>query len=233
MLATGPSPFAWPILVGLTSTFVPLVAAAVTRRSPRDDAGAQVAVGWAVLGVLNLVALAQFLQVVPRSLPVVSLSAPLSLLCFTPPLLSWVGRGSARHRWWIAIVATAVMCAAGMAVLGVDREFRLVTVPAVGAVLTVLSVTALATMLWRRAGQPWRADWFWVLLGMTVYFVVGIVWKPLTEFLVARSWAALVDLHMGMMLLHGGTYCLMAWGLLRPRTPRAQSRQFQPAPEAA
>jgi hypothetical protein len=211
MPVTPPSLLAWPVVAALTAIFLPLAAALYAGRSVRDDPVARIALGWAVLGMLNLLGIVQYLRLLPRSFAAAALAPVLGMLFFAPPLLRWIGGAAMRAKLPLLVFAVGLFLL-GFLSLGADREFRIVVAPITSAVLAVLSGAALARCIWRATSVPWNFDWFWVLLGMTVYYAVGILWRPLSEFLVARSWAAVVDLHMGMSLVHVCVYLLIARG---------------------
>ncbi|HEX5830540.1 MAG TPA: hypothetical protein VFY16_06140 [Gemmatimonadaceae bacterium] len=211
-----PSPFAWPVLAGMAGIFLPLAVALIARRSVRVDPVAHVALGWAVLGALDVASLVLYVRYGPEVVRPATFAPFVALILFIPPLFHWLGPAVRRIRW-PALAFAVVLSSSGVALLGVERALRAVASPVARAVLAALSVAALARCCWRSARVPWRMDWFWVLLGMIVFYGVGIIWAPLTEYLVSRSWAAVVDLHMGMMLVHLGAYLLIARGAaLRP-----------------
>lgn len=213
-VSASPSPFAWPILTAVSAVYLPLVAALHARRPLWADPVGRIALGWALLGALDLWGLAHYLHLLPRSDVVNTLALPLAVVLFAPPLLALIG--SRARRLAPALVGSAlVLFAVAVALLGTARELRLVVSPVVDGVVALLALAALAAVARRAPGDPVRDGRVWVCAGTAEYFLLGVVWRPLSEALVARHWGTLIDLHMGMMLVHTIAYLLIAWGTLR------------------
>lgn len=219
----GPTPsiFSWPLVAAFITQLFPLVAMLLARRSPRLDPLAQIAIGFGILELFDLTELAQLLHLAPHGILAITFSTPVRLLLFTPPLLTLIGPHA--KRWQPVILgATVVLSIVGMYVLGTGREFRVVSNPVVDATLSVMAVAAIFRMAQKSPGALAKRDWFWVLLGFAVSVSAGILWRPMAEFLVMRSWGALVDLHMGMVILQSITFCVIAFGILLKPQGRAE-----------
>lgn len=230
MPAQTPSPFSWPIISAFVAQLLPVAAMLLARRSPRTDPLARIAVGFAVLELFDLFELGQLLHILPHQVLAITFSTPVKMLVFTPPLLTLMGP---RAKRWQPLVlgATVVLSAVGMLTLGLGREFRVVSNPIADTALSVMALAALFQSAHRSSTDPFRQGVFWVLLGFSVAEAAGILWRPLAEFLVARSWSALVDVHMGMVILQSVTFCMIAYGLLLRPEPVATAPSLTSAPE--
>jgi hypothetical protein len=220
MPSPAPSPFAWPVLLGAASFFVPAVAARAAGRSLRRDPAGQVAGVLLLVGVVGLAGLGQALGVVPRPVPVSAISSSVAAVLMLAPLLGWIGGAAPRWRGRAqAAVAGALVVAALF--LGVGREFRLVTGPLISLWLTALSAAALArTVRAGRASGAVPGDRPTPILGaLFTYYLTAMVSRPLVETLVGTDPRAVVDAHMGLQLVYAGCMAVVAWGVARRPAP--------------
>jgi len=243
MQSQAPSPFAWPVLLGAASLFFPAVAARVAGRSLRRDPAGQVAGVLLLVGATGLLGLGQALGAVPRVVPVSTVSSSLAPVLMLVPLARWIGGGAPRWRP-VAQAAVAGALLLAMLLLGVGREFRLVTGPLIAFGLTALTAVALARTV-RGADTPEDAPARLTILGglLTYYFTV-MVSRPLVETLVGSDPRAVIDAHMGLQLVYAGCMTVVAWGIGRralaappstrgPAPARARSTPATPGPASS
>lgn len=207
-----------PTTIATFALFVPPVAAAWARRSPREPAG-QVALCWGVMGLLGFVSFARYFYFPEalRSFPVHALVLAALPILLLPPSFAWIGRGA--RRWlWPSIAAWAACAALLVATLGPTRALAAVGDPIMAIVMCTVTGLALGAQT-RRAPRDMREhDWFWILTGHLVYFATELFRMPLQESLVARHWNAGLAVHNGIMFVYCASYALITLGMLR-RSP--------------
>jgi hypothetical protein len=153
-------------------------------------------------------------------------------LLLVPALLTWIGPRA--KRWQTAILGVTLAAAvATLLTLGSGREFSIIYKTPMHLGLLALTTAMLASQ-GRRASDP-RSDsaepgWLWIGGGHVVYLFATVIGRPLAEVLVPRSWSAVVDVHMALMLVYSATMVAIAWGIWLGRTVRSTTSQARIIP---
>jgi hypothetical protein len=222
-----------PSLLASALAFLPPAAALWTGRPLHRDPAGRVALAWLFMALAGVTQLVVYM-VAPRApVPVTLVVTGVFPVLLLPPTLAWIGGRARRVQWpvlgvWLALYVAVCL---RMGHLQQSREFKLLADPVMSAGMAVASAWALAAQVRRAPDQIGRADWFWILVAHVLYFAVMMFRMPLIEAAVARNWAAAIDVHNGVMLLHCAVYVLLARGMLLRRAaddgrPTGQARTF-------
>lgn len=220
------TPSATQLLLPLAATaaaFLPPIAGALVRRSPRDPA-AQVAFAWLVPAIAGALGVVQFmLRPALAGLPLGGITPLFLPSLLLPPTLTWIGPTTKRWQW-PAIVVWVLVVVVAAAKLGQGRAFRTAFDPFMGTVMCALSGWAFASCIRRHPDRIWRCDWFWILLGHIVYFLFDTLRFAVIEYLVAQHSGWMLAVDRGVMLIYIGAYLMISRGVLLrsdlPLTPR-------------
>jgi hypothetical protein len=133
----------------------------------------------------------------------------------TPAWRAWYDRAL----WAILLVVAALLI-----LTDPEETFDIWVSP----LLSLLALAALVHTLVSRALRSDRAlpdqDWFWVCLGMSLFWAVAVPAPPFLTAFLAAQWAGVVATLIGRGYLNIVAFLLISWGVVCPRVRTRSSR---------
>lgn len=217
-MPASPNSLAWPVLLSVTGSLLPVASAIRARVSLLREPAGQVGAAWLVFACCTVLQMAFFRMRHPALVFwVTAITILLFPLLLGPPMLTWAGPRAKRLQPAL-FGATVALGALGLATIGPGRQFQVIAHPTMSVVMTVLVLLAMRAQAEHHAALEWgaeplRAGWTWIGGGHLVYFLSSVLWFPLMETLVPRDWRLVVDVNMALLLLHTAAMVAIAFGI--------------------